>query len=251
MRRRGPIKRLTRRIRLAIYHWRFGPGFNYHGIPIAIPEEIPFGIKKQLMQGRYEEPERRLIERFVDPKQPMVELGGSLGVLSAYIGRKLAPETPFLVVEANPRIIEACTANARAGRGPDGRLTVMNCALAYGASEVSFPVGDNVHVNRLSGARRDVQETATVPAHTLAEFRRALDERPGSFTLVMDIEGSEFDVFANDREVLESCALAIVEAHPYLFVERGKSLEDFLDLVHGAGFHTLARDGNTFAFQRT
>lgn len=251
MSRRGPIKRLTRRLRLAFYHWRHGPGFSYHGIPIAIPDEIPFGIKKQLMRNRYEEPERRLIERFVDPAQPLIELGGSLGVLSAYTGRRLAPETPFLVVEANPRIVEACRTNARAGRGPDGRLTVMNCALAYGASEVSFPVGDNVHVNRLSAVRPDRQQTATVPAHTLAELRRELDDRAGPYTLVMDIEGSEYDVLVNDREALKSCALAIIETHPHLFAERGKTLDDFLDLARDNGFDILAQDGNTFAFHRT
>ena len=246
-----PLKDLSRRLRLALYHWRHGPGFTYHGIPIAIPDEIPFSIKRQLMERRYEEPERRLVERFLDPALPLVEVGGSLGVLSAYIGRRLLPEAPYLVVEANSRIVETCRANARTGRGPDGRLTVMNCALAYGASEVSFPVSDNIHGNRLGSVSGARPQMITVPAHTLADLRRLLDQRPGPFSLVMDIEGYEYDVFGNDGATLKDCALAIVETHPPLFAERGKTLEDFLDLVRGNGFEILARDGASFAFGRT
>lgn len=248
--RRGPVKELSRAVRLALYHWRNGPGFDYHGIPISIPDGIPYSIRKQLMQGRYEEPERRLIERFLDPAQPLIELGGSLGVLSAYIGRRLLPETPYLVVEANTRVVEACRHNARTGRGAEGKLTVMNCALAYGASEVSFPVSDHVHVNRLDGASQRDLEMITVPAHTLAALRAMLDDRPGRFTLVMDIEGSEYDVFTNDREALRDCTLAIVETHPHFFAERGKTLEEFLELTRANGFAVAGQDGNSFAFHR-
>lgn len=237
---------LSRRARLAWYHWRHGPGFRYHGIPISIPDEIPYGIKRQLMQGTYEEPERRLVERFVDPALPLLEVGGSLGVLSAFIGRKLNPRTPFLVVEANCRIVEACRANARAGRGPDGRVTVLNCALAYGASEVSFPVEDNVHGNRLGSTGGQM---VTVPARTLSDLRTELGEA-GPFTLVMDIEGYELDVFERDGETLRTCALAIVETHPPHFAERGKSLDDFLALARGLGFEILAQDGVSYAFGR-
>lgn len=246
--RRRPLKDVSRRLRLALYHWRHGPGFAYHGIPISIPDEIPFSIKRQLMQGRYEEPERRLVERFINPTLPLIEVGGSLGVLSAFIGRKLHPRTPYLVVEANTRIIETCRANARTGRGPDGRVTVMNCALAYGASEVSFPVDDNIHANRLNGT---AQETITVPAHTLAALRQMLDPGPDPFTLVMDIEGYEFDVFETDGETLRECKLAIVETHPGLFAERGRSLDGFLALVRDLGFEILAQDGVSYAFGRT
>ena len=248
--RRGPFKELSRAVRLAFYHWRNGPDFDYHGIKIHIPDDIPFSIRKQLMQGRYEEPERRLIERFLDPAQPLIELGGSLGVLSAYTGRRLLPETPYLVVEANTRVVEACRRNARTGRGPAGRVTVMNCALAYGVKEVSFPVSDHVHVNRLDAILQKQLETMTVPAHTLAELRGMLDDRPGPFTLVMDIEGAEYDVFTNDRAALGQCTLAVVETHPHFFAERGKTLDDFLALARDNGFAVAAQDGNSFAFQR-
>ena len=244
----GPFKRLSRRLRLAFYHWRHGPGFTYHGIPISIPDEIPFGMKRRVIRGRYEEPERRLVERFLDRAQPVIEVGGSLGVLSAYIGHRLLPHVPYVIVEANSRIVETCRANARAGRGPDGQVTVVNAALAYGASEVSFPVDDNIHGNRLGS---DGPDMVTVPAHTLSDLRTMLGSPAGSFTLVMDIEGYEFDAFENDREALAACTLAIVETHPSLFSERGKTLEDFLDLVRSSGFEVLARDGESFAFGRT
>lgn len=247
----GPARRnfksLSRRARLAWYHWRHGPGFRYHGLPISLPDEIPYGIKRQLMKGTYEEPERRLVERFVDPTLPLIEVGGSLGVLSAFIGRKLEPHTSYLIVEANSRIVETCRANARTGRGPDGRVAVVNAAMAYGTSEVSFPVEDNVHGNRLGSTGAHM---VTVPARTLSDLRAELGE-PGPFTLVMDIEGYEFDVFERDGESLRACALAIVETHPGLFAERGRSLDEFLGLVRSLGFAILAQDGVSYAFGRS
>ena len=243
---RAPWKALTRRLRLALYHWRKGPGFDYHGIRIELPDHIPFGMCRQLMQGRYEEPERRLVEKFMDPVLPVIEIGGSLGVLSSFIGSRLTPRTPFLVVEANSRIIGTCLTNARAGRGPCGLLTVINAALAYGTREIAFPVSDQIHANRIGADGPDMR---VVPAKTLAQLREQLGE-PGPFTLIMDVEGYEFEAFENDQGALASCSLAIVETHPGVFEAQGKTLDQFLDLVFSQGFEVLARDGTSYAFGR-
>lgn len=248
MSRRGPIKRFTRSLRLRLYHRLHGAGFRYHGIPISIPDEIPFGIKKQLMRGRYEEPERRLVERFLDPALPVIELGGSLGVLSAFIASKLSAATPYLIVEANPRVLDSCRINARTGRGVGATVEVLHAALAYGGDSVEFPIDDNVHVNRVGGTKGG---TVSVPANTLAGFRKLVATEGQPFTLVMDIEGAEFDVFLNEPETFATCALAVVETHPHLFAERGKTVADFLELVRKAGMRTLAQDGISYAFGRT
>jgi len=246
MSRRGPLKRLTRVLRLKLYHSLHGAGFRYHGIPITVPDEIPFGIKKQLMRGRYEEPERRLVERFLDPAVATIELGGSLGVLSAFIGSRLKPETPYLIVEANPRVLDTCRTNARTGRGT-GQVEVLHGALAYGGDTVEFPIDDNVHVNRVGSTKGG---TVSVPASTLAGFVEQLAGHGQPYALVMDIEGAEFDVFLNEPEAFAACSLAIVETHPHLFAERGKTVADFLELVRKAGMRVLAQDGISYAFGR-
>ncbi len=248
--RHKPVKAISRALRLSLYHWLNGPGFRYHGIPISIPDEIPFAIKKQLMRGGYEEPERRLVDRFLDPAMPVIELGGSLGVLSAFISSKLLPQTPYVIVEANPKLVETCRQNAERGRGSHRRPIVVHCAIAYGVPEVSFPVTDNVHGNRVGGGAPDLHDVS-VTARTLADIYETIAPQSGDFSLVMDIEGSEFDVFLNDPDVLANCKLAIVETHPQVFLQRGKTLADFLDLARAAKMEILAQDRDTFAFGRS
>lgn len=237
------MKEFTRRIRLAWYHFRHGPGYRYHGLSVDIPDEMAFAFKRQLMQGEYEEPERRLVDRYLDPAVPAIELGGSLGILSAYVGHKLAPSTPYRVIEANPHIVEICRNNANRSRQGQP-VEVVNAAVAYGSDTVSFAASPNVHISRVASGTS--QGNVTVPATTLA---REVDTLSGGgpYSLVMDIEGMEWDVFENEPEVLSRCAVAIVEFHPDVFNAAGNSVEGFFALAERAGLQVLTIDGNSAA----
>lgn len=242
----GPIKEMLRRWRLAYYLSRHGGVFRYHGLPITVPDDVKFALKKQLMRGQYEEPERGLISRHLDPRLPVVELGGSLGIVSAYVGSLLMPEPSYTIVEANPRILDTCRANAASTR-PDAPLSVIHAAIAYDTDSVTFTTSDNTQGNHI--AAPGTPGTMTVPAMTLSSVV-AGHVGDSDYTLIMDIEGAEMAVMAKDGDAFARCALAVIEVHPRVFAARGESLDQFMALAKKAGMRLIDRDGDSLAFAR-
>ncbi|MBN9249863.1 MAG: FkbM family methyltransferase [Mesorhizobium sp.] len=240
------LKQLSRDFRLGLYKLKQGEKFDYHSIKVAIPDHIPFTFKRQVMQGKYEEAERRLVDAYLDAHLPVIEAGGSLGILSAYISSKLAPETPYWVIEANPDIVDICAENVKS-RPRNIPVQVHNYAIAYGAETISFAKSENVHISRLSSSA--LPGNIEVAARTLGQIVSAMGVEQG-YSLVMDIEGAEFDVFERDAAALASCRLAIVEIHPHIFEQQGRNLSRFIELVNGTGMKVANRHENTLALTR-
>jgi FkbM family methyltransferase len=236
------LKYLYRRCRLAFYHWRSGPDFYFAGHPVTVPDHM-FSIKRVLMKDGYELPERIMVERHLDPALPLIELGGSLGILSSLLARKLNAGTRYDIVEANSAIIDVCEQNAKSG-SPTCTVNIHNLAIAYGADEVSFHASENIHISKLS-----TNGNVTVKAVTLSKLL-TLAGSPEQYTLVMDIEGAEYDVFENDPQAFANCTLAIVETHPKAFAERQKSEDDFLRLVSNVGLKVVDQIKNTYTLRR-
>jgi FkbM family methyltransferase len=240
------FKNFRRRIRLWFYHLRHGPDFRYRGIRIVVPDDIPFVFKRLLMQGRYEESERKLVEKYLDPNLPVVELGGSIGVISALIGSRLEDGVPHRIVEANPAVVDICRQNATSARKP-GSTTVVNAAIAYDVEEVTFHASANVHMSKVAdGPEGNVSVTTT----SLVEQVEAIGAKEG-YTLVADIEGMEYEMFEREASALSGCRLAIVEIHPEAFEMAGKQVGDFCGLVRKAGFRHLETIDNTIAFEKS
>jgi FkbM family methyltransferase len=240
------LKALYECARLKAYHWRNGAGFRYHGVPVTIPDELKFSFKRLIIQGKYEEPERRLIDRFIDPSLPVLELGGALGIVSAYVGSRIAPHVACRIVEANPNIIGTCLANANAARTQE-RTVVINAAIAYDAEVIRFEANPNVHVSRVADDGNSASTHMIEVRTTTLRQQADLLAPDGRYTLIMDVEGMEYDVFQREAAALSRCALAIVEFHPKIFAARGVSTEAFFALVEKAGMTVAARDGHSVA----
>lgn len=248
MGRQGPFKRWSRKVRQDFYLWRHGT-FSYHGIPVHVPEHMPFGVKKGLMRGTYEEPERALIERFLRRDLPVIELGGSLGIVSAFVNYRLDPGVPYVIVEANPDLIETCRTNATLGRGAD-HTHVIHAACAYGAPTISFSVGEHIHSSRLTMPGETHQgRTIEVNAIALSELVSRYAQG-GRYSLIMDIESAEWDVFEHDAAAFSQCDHAIIEVHPDIFAHQGRSLERFMEMTRAAGLSVVAQIQQTYAFAR-
>ncbi len=242
--KRGPIREFFRSLRLAFYHWRKGPGFDYHGVPIDLPDRIMFTFKRQLMRGNYEEPERALIDKYLDPANAVIELGGSLGIISAYVTSKLDDSTPFSIVEANGAILDVCEKNANWKKRAN-QANVVHAAIGYDAPTIRFAASDNVHISRVAG--ENDANTIEVPTISLSKVvADTAGENP--YTLVMDIEGMEMDVLRREPAAFKNCALAIIEFHPGMFEQSGTSVEEFFALAQKAGLKTLEVTGNSAAF---
>lgn len=167
---------------------------------------INTATKGDMRRGAYESAERELIRKHLPADRPVVELGGCVGVVSCITNRMLDARDRHVVVEANPRLIEALEKNrARTHAAFD----VLHAAVAYGRDEIEFFLNDEVMASSTSRTGQRV----VVPTTTLQTICRARNfER---VSLVCDIEGSEIDLIAAEIDFLRgSVGWFFVEFHP-------------------------------------
>lgn len=231
-------------------HWhrrRHGDRFTIHGVEVRVPETVELGVRNALLRGRYETGEANAIRRHLRSGDTVIELGGSLGVISRVIRDMIGPEGWHVVVEANPRLIPVCTTNAQAGARPE-RTRVLHAALAYDCDRAHFQFGANAHIGRVhAAAAPGLVEVPAVTLSTLASWLPA--QTP--FALVCDIEGAELDLFQQEVEVFHRVSIAIIEIHPEHFERRGCSEADFLALATARGLNCIWRSVNILAFAGT
>lgn len=156
----------------------------------------------------YETQERYAVARFLPHDLPVVELGGSAGVVATLTNGLLDEPARHVVVEANPVMAAVLERNRQRH---DSAFTVLNAAVAYGAATVEFGVTDNFLASSLAPGAD--QHRVSVPAASLAGIlAQAGFER---CSLVCDIEGAEIDLVKNEGDLLTRVVdTLLLEVHP-------------------------------------
>ena len=222
-----------------------GDRFTYHGIAVEVPKQAGLGVRNAILRRKYEADEAAMILKHLPLDLPVIELGGSLGLVSALIRSRLAPGVRHLVVEANPEIIAICGANAC--RNAEGCTDVLHAALYYDGPVARLAIDPDVHSSVLGdgGAR-----TVEVPAVTLA----ALHERIGApehFALVSDIEGGELPIFTRSDPALASAQVIIAELHDQAYRGAGSSERQVLEQCEALGFKLVDRQADVVVLKRS
>lgn len=202
---------------------------------------IPTWRKSLFFFNRYEIEERRALVRVLDPELPVVELGGSIGVVACITNRRLRHPERHVIIEANPDLLPLLEENRqRNGAG----FTVLHRAVAYGTSEVLFHLDDFL-TGRVHGA---TDRLVRVPAVSLREIVDAFGfER---CTLICDIEGEEIMLVRRERDVLrDRVATLILEAHPAF--TGAEAAQEMLRALEELDFVAVFRDQDTWALQNT
>jgi FkbM family methyltransferase len=238
------LNRLTSRIDV----WRRGSKYTLDGTTFTMPVTSPRNVTKGLRDGSYEGPERRMIAKWLAKDLPVVELGGSYGIISHCIRKHIAADQRLVIVEANPTLLPVCAANVGlAGSAPCTRI--IGAAIAYGdGPTVRFAVSEGMHDSRLA-SDRDMDHVVEVPAITLGSLLRT-EAIAGPYSLVCDIEGAEFDVLLHDKAALANCVCIVLELHPWPFMERGASVSAFRGMVKDAGFSIVDEDAQVIVARR-
>lgn len=223
-----------------------GGKITFNNRPVAVPPGTILGIRHAIVSGGYESAERQLIARHVRSDVPVIELGGCLGLVSGCISDALNDDVPHIVVEANPALLDACRHNAATPRRRH-QTRVVNNAIAYNTDVVRFHASSNAHISRLGDA--NAAGNIEVPAVTLGALLSEI-ATPAAYTLVCDIEGTEFDLFAHEADALQTCQLALVEVHPHIFESQARTFDQFMSHVANCGFKTIDHIDNVYAFAR-
>jgi FkbM family methyltransferase len=145
-------------------------------------------LRKYISRGEYEFDEIELIMKVILPGSKVLELGGGIGFVSAFLQRNV-PQTHVTSFEANPKIAEfhECVMRLNGLRS----FLLKNAVLGDDtfSNSVSFYL-DSDFWGSSTYPRRPGQTSIAVPVINLNKFLNS-----ESFDiLVMDIEGGEYDV---------------------------------------------------------
>jgi FkbM family methyltransferase len=168
--------------------------------------EITTAFKRHFFFDNYEADERHALKHFLDPRLPVIELGGALGVIACLTNKRLNYPEKHVVVEANPGIIPLLKENCDRN---NCQFTILNRAVAYGTDEVTFNVCDDFWASSIQAS---FDKSVIVQTVSLNEIINEYGFE--QFTLICDIEGGEIDLVKFDKEVLrDRVATLIIEVH--------------------------------------
>lgn len=200
---------------------------------------IPTWRKSLFLFNRYEIEERRALAQVLDRDLPVVEFGGSIGVVACITNRRLRHPERHVVVEANSDLIPLLEKNRARN---NARFTVLHRAVAYAAGEVPFQHCDFLS-GRVQGSGGRAVRVPTVSLREIVDgfgFERC--------TLICDIEGEEIELVRHEQDVLrDRVATLVIEAHPG--VTGAEAAGEMLRALEDLSFVPVFREQETWAFR--
>jgi FkbM family methyltransferase len=193
-----------------------------------------FPTKVELIMNKYEAPERWAVARYVRQDLPVVELGGSMGVVACVTNKLLKNPAAHVVVEANPLVIPQLELNRTLNRC---QFQILNRALAYGMDSVTFRPSSNVCISSITA----VGDQAPVTVETIALKDIVRDHGFTRFNLICDIEGLEYDLVVHEMDVLKKADTIILETHARFIGEDKCGL--MMSKLKDAGFRAVKEIG--------
>lgn len=206
---------------------------------------VSYGFKGEFLLDRYENAERRLIQEYLVPRLPVIELGGGIGVTSCIINKQLKQSEDHIVIEANTSLIPVLEKNRNMNKCA---FQVRNLAYSFDSDEERFQARCMYTVGSVSKLQASTEEAneIVVPAVPL---RKLLYETGFSqVTLVCDIEGSEFELIENEIDVISTHVHTfLVEFHSHFAVNR--DLEWYHNHLQENGLRFIEQYGKVCLFQ--
>jgi len=217
-----------------------GARFHADGCTFDIPKDVTTrSFRSCFLLATHEIDERILLKRYIRPQDRVIELGACLGIVSCLTNKILADKSAHVVVEANPLCVQGLYRNRDLNKAG---FLVEHCAVSNG-SEVTF----YLHPKYIVGGslQRPTERGVRLPAKSLTQLER---ER-GPFTaLIIDIEGSERDVFEDSVELLKRYRLVVVELHDWAIGADG--VERCRTILRDCGLVFAERSGIVEVWQR-
>lgn len=227
------------------------------GVPIPVRgTPYSFGVKRLLCSGEYERPERQLVARILRPGMNVVEMGGSIGVLTAIIAARIQPGGSLVSVEAAEDLV------AYSRTWLERRFPHAKIVQGYAFPVQELPAGLTVHGFDNHGVSLGGQVTYTVAADaspassadgktydiaTLCVKNRV----PPPDVLVADIEGAEAVLLVPGVQLPSSIRHVVIELHPGLYAGKSGDRDRLIQFFEDQGLPLVERAGESYLFSRS
>lgn len=209
-----------------------------------------FATRLLLVRGNYEMPERKLLQGIICPGDTVVEMGGSIGVLTAVMRTMAGSNGSVFSVEASAKL----TGYSRKWLEQKGNVTVL--------TGFAFPVYHCQHVmeidgfdespgalagivsfkQRKEGSQQWKTQEDVYDLKTIAE-RFSITPK----ILVVDIEGSERVLLFDDMRLPAGLCYILMELHPRIYGEQ--QMKAIIDKMNQLGFPTESNEADVYLFK--
>jgi len=203
-------------------------------VPVHTPDKIKAGIFWEI----YEYQKRFLISKYLPRNYDVLELGASLGLTSGAILKRLNSGRKLISVEANQILKEYWLKNT-AGCSDHSTTAVLENALVSYVTTDGFESG----LDNLTG--RASSSGTSMPKITLQEIAKRFFLRE-PFSLVMDVEGMEYEILRHEMPFIRRCSFVCAELHG----SREQTL-NFYNEMNRCGFQLLDQKHTVAAWQRS
>jgi FkbM family methyltransferase len=193
---------------MGLYFDLFQRSYRTAGFTFEIPRQhTSRALRGKFVAGTYELAERTMIARHLPADACVLELGGSLGIVSCHINRRLANPAAHVVFEPNPNL----TATLRTNRDQNRCKFQIESAVLGTGEPVYLEIAENSdsgHIAADDVVQNGVAVRSMTWAETEAKYGLQFD------TLVADIEGAEYELILANAGKIAGLKRIIMEMHP-------------------------------------
>lgn len=205
--------------------------------------------KASIFWGIHERVEIAFVDRYLKKRLDVVELGGSIGVVSCHI---LAKRNKLIVVEADPELASILKKNLAFNFPEEKNYEIIQKAVSYNKfknNRVAFNSGKSFTGGQLSKKNdNDNRSIQYIEFTTLSEIIR--EYGINDYILVVDIEGGEAALLNYEKVSLKKCQQIIIELHDTEFEGKEITILNMVEMIKKIGFHLTDNYGPVFVFDK-
>jgi FkbM family methyltransferase len=208
-----------------------------------------YGTKKGLQNGRYEVSERKLLRGRIQKGDVVIEMGGSIGVLTALLAHEAGTEGFVVSIEASQNI----TAYSKNWLEAKGNVKVIT-GFAFPVLEINKKITlKNFDEEGGSlGGKLDFdmyEQPANGNEEPVFDIKRIMQENGISPTVIVaDVEGSERILTAIKPAYPSSVRMVLIELHEHMY---GRGVRDqIIQAITADGFTLTEHLDAVYLFNR-
>lgn len=215
---------------------------SINGVKILDVECLNSFIRGKIENGSYEESEYKLIEKHLDSKSNIIELGGGIGYIACFSNRNLDNPANHVVLEANPQLIEIIEKHKVLN---SASFRIDNYAYHNGAEKVSLSLS-----NEFWKSSTKINEKHKAKVDTINLEKIVKREDFDDFILIADIEGGEIELHQELDFIKKYCQQMIVETHPSLYEDDQEFNDKILSQLRSNGFELIDKERNVLVIEK-
>lgn len=228
------------------WHQHYSRSVRRYGVEVdpSYPLISPL-LKQKILSGRYEFIEAAIAGRLVRPGDVVLEIGGGIGFLSAYLAVRVGKDGRIVTCEADPEVSHV--ARDTLHRNRVGNVQIVLSAVVAHVQGSYYLSQERDFWQRTLLTRLPLEERFRNSLLVSAlDFKDLVSEQCPN-VLVMDVEGLEYSLLTS-CELPSSVRAVVLEIHSERLSHSQE--RDCIEILKKQGFKVKYNFGREFGFYR-